>query len=351
MSIVGSSTAANAEQDATEAEITHQNLSEEQVLAVMGAAQSIAIAGHVNPDGDAIGSAFALRDLLRAMGKDVVVLLGQDGTPPPELYAFLPDYTFVPASEYTETPDLLIAVDLPTAKRLGTAEYLLSTARDTLVIDHHTNYEGFAHHYYGDITAPATATLIWQIIKASGVVPTHGMALYCYVGIMTDTGRFAFNNTNRTAFADAVEMVDLGVDPAQLSQQIYLNKSLAALRLEALLVDRVHFSCTGSVVYSYILQEDLENLGLTRDATEQLPTILRSIEGVEVAILFREEGGEGVRVNLRSRSKYNVGAFALALGGGGHAAAAGVTLHMPLKEAIDFVSHKLLAELPACNAS
>lgn len=321
---------------------------EQEILAVIERAQSVAIAGHVNPDGDAIGSALALRDMLKAMGKKVTVLLGQDHAAP-KLYEFLPDYEFTLGSEYTETPDLFIAVDASIAKRLGTVERVLDVAKDTICIDHHANYDCFANHYYGCISAPAAATLVWRIIKASSIEPTLSMATCCYVGVMTDTGRFAFKNTDLSTFVEAAEMIELGVDPAQMSELVYENKTLPAMRLEALVIDRIKFPCTDSVVYSYILQDDLKALGIKRDATEGIPTVLRSIKGVEVAALFREEGNEGVRVNLRSRSSFNVGAFACALGGGGHAGAAGLSLNMPLDEAIEYVVSRLIKELPSCS--
>ena len=329
------------------ADTYYESMPVEEVLALMDAAQTIAISGHVNPDGDALGSALALRDLLEAMGKKVDILLGQE-SPALELYAFLPDYTFVHASDYSEIPDLFIVVDASTSKRLSAAECFLQTAGDTLVIDHHANYEGFAQHYFGDSTAPAAASLIWRIIKASGIEPTRNMATYCYVGIMTDTGRFAFTNTDRSAFIDATEMVDLGVDPAELSQLVYQSKSVPAMRLEALIIDRIKFACNNCVVYSYLLPDDLASLGLSRDDTETIPTLLRCIKDVEVAVLFRDEEEEGVRVNLRSRSAYNVGTFACELGGGGHAGAAGFTLAMPLGEAIPYVLDALLKDL-ACG--
>ncbi|MDR1359161.1 MAG: DHH family phosphoesterase [Coriobacteriales bacterium] len=322
------------------------SLSPEEALKVMEGAQSIAIAGHVNPDGDAIGSALALRSLLRALGKDAVVLLGQDSAAP-ELYRFLPEYEFVRASEYSGVPDLFIVVDASTAKRLGTSERILGVARDTLVIDHHSNYEGFANHYIGDATAPAAATVIWRIIKASGIKPTLAMATYCYVGIMTDTGRFAFRNTNASAFADATEMIGIGVDPARMSELVYENRTLSALRLEALMIDRIQFSGGGSVAYSFILEDDLRALGLERDATEQLPATLRAIKGVEVAALFRDEGTKGIHASLRSRNTFNVGAFASRFGGGGHAGAAGLTLKQPLDEVISLVVSGLASELSA----
>lgn len=325
----------------------YESLSPKEALEVMGAAQSVAISGHVFPDGDALGSALALCGLLQAMGKEVTVLLGQDHAAP-ELYEFLPGYEFTLASEYSGSPDLFVVVDAGTAKRVGTSLPVLQRSKDTLVIDHHTNYEGFADNYIGDTSAPATASIIWQIIKASSIAPTLDMAMCCYVGIMTDTGRFAFKNTNSSAFADAVEMVDLGVDPALMSELVYESKTLQAMRIEGLTIERVRFSCNGAIAYSYISKDDLRKLGLERDATEHLPTILRSIKGVEVAALFREEGSEGVRVNLRSRSSFNVGVFACKLGGGGHAGAAGLSLDLPLDEAIAFVLKHLADSCPSC---
>jgi len=326
----------------------YQALEVEEVLALLEASEQVAICGHINPDGDALGSALALRDLLKAMGKQVDVLLGQD-SPAPELYEFLPDYEFSYASEYTKTPDLFVVVDCATVKRLGNAERLIEVAENTLVIDHHTSFQGFDCYYFGNDVAPATATLIWKLIKASRVQPTLNMAKYCYVGIMTDTGRFAFRSTDRSAFADAIDMVDLGVSPSEMSQLVYESKSMAMMRLEALVINRVQFGCGGSVVYSYIEQDDLNSLGLGRDDTEQLPTILRSIKGVEIALLFRDEQDEGVRVNLRSRSAFNVGDFASTHGGGGHRGAAGLTLHMTLDEAISYTLGHIVKDFTLCQ--
>jgi len=331
-------------------DIKDKTMLAEEVLAMIETAQTIAICGHVNPDGDSLGSALALRDLIRAMGKQADVLLGQE-CPAPELYGFLPDYEFIHAHTYAKTPDLFIVVDASTTKRLGGTEKFIGLAENTLVIDHHAHFEGFTEHYFGDISAPATASLIWEIIRVSNIKPTLNMATYCYVGLMTDTGRFAFRNTDRTAFIDAREMVDVGVCPSEMNQLVYENKSLATMRLEALIIGRIRFSNENGVAYSYILHDDLDTLGLKRDDTEQIPTILRSIKGVEVAILFREEGDEGVRVNLRSRSVFNVGAFACELGGGGHAGAAGLTLFMTLDEAIAHVLSHLTEAMSATDGT
>jgi phosphoesterase RecJ-like protein len=310
-----------------------------EVLELLKSCDEIVICGHINPDGDALGSNLALAALCRALGKHATCLLAQD-QPAPELYQFLPGYDFTPASQYNGTPDLFIAVDVPNVKRIAQGSEVLARAKNSLVVDHHPNYEPFATYYFGDCNAPSTGTVVWRIIQASGIVPTKEMATYCYVALMTDTGRFSFSNTNHQAFIDAAQMIELGVKPSYISLKVYENKSVESMKLEARLIERIQFLGNGALVYSYIYAKDMEELGVHRDATEGLPAILRSIRDVKVAALFREEGDE-VRVNLRAHGDYNVGELAARYGGGGHAAAAGISLQMSLPEALDFLIPKL----------
>jgi phosphoesterase RecJ-like protein len=304
----------------------------EAVLAELEGVQSAAICGHVNPDGDCLGSNLALAALLRARGIQVTCLLAQP-RPAPQLYAFFADYDFSPAASYEQTPDIFVVVDAPNLERIGDGQAVFARARRTLLIDHHPEYAGAADVYYGDVKAPATGSLIWRLIKASGVQLTRQMAEYCYVAIMTDTGRFSFQNTDAEAFEQAAEMIRLGVNPTYLSQRVYENKPLGSMRLESRLVERMRFDCDGALVYSWIDEQDFSELAVSRDDTEGLPTILRSLAGVEIAALLREEEGS-VRVNLRSRDGHDVGQFARGHGGGGHQAAAGLTLEMTLPEAL-----------------
>lgn len=307
------------------------NMTLEETLVFLSEPRTVAICGHVNPDGDALGSLQALAALLRAQGHRVTSLLA-NGTEGPKVYAFFENYEFTSAAVYTETPDLFIVVDSPNKDRLGDAKAVFDRAPDTLVIDHHPDYDGFANHYLGDSDAAATGLIIWNLIRASGVVPTREMAEYCYVALITDTGRFAFQNTNAEAFAGAGEMIACGVNPSDVSTRVYDSKSLAALTIEARLISRIAYAADGRVVYSWIGEKDFAELAVSRDETEALPSILRSIEGTDVAILLREEEGH-VRVNLRAKNSCDVGEFARRFNGGGHKGAAGFTLEMPLDDA------------------
>ncbi|MDR0501611.1 MAG: DHH family phosphoesterase [Coriobacteriales bacterium] len=303
-----------------------------EVLAALKDVKTAAICGHVNPDGDSLGSSLALAALLEQLGISAIKLLAQD-RPSPHIYSFLDNYEFVPAVAYKDVPDIFFLVDAPSLGRIGDGAEVFKRARRTVVIDHHPDYEGAGDIYYGDVKSPATGSLIWKIIAASGVAPTLAMAKACYIAIMTDTGRFSFQNTNAEAFEFAAQMIRLGVEPTDVSQRVYENKSLGVVQLESRLVQRMQFLRAGKVAYSWIAEQDFNELGIERDDSEGLPTILRSIKGVQVAVLLREEEGS-VRVNLRSRSCCDVGTFARENGGGGHRAAAGITLNMSLEEAI-----------------
>ncbi|MCL1846548.1 MAG: DHH family phosphoesterase [Coriobacteriia bacterium] len=302
----------------------------EEVLDLLATPREVAICGHVNPDGDSLGSALALTALLRAKGHTVTNLLAK-GNKAPELYDFFEDYTFTPAADYNRKPDLFIAIDVPNKDRLGEAAVHFDRATETLVIDHHPDYTGFATHYYGDPSVSATGALVWRLIMASEVTPTKAMATYCYVALITDTGRFSFQNTTAEAFKAAGEMVSFGLDPSAITRLVYDSRLLASLQLDARLISRIAYAAEGRVVYSWVTESDFVELNVSRDETEGLPTILRSVKGTDVAVLLREEDGR-VRVNLRAKGCCDVGAFARRFGGGGHQAAAGFTLEATLEE-------------------
>ncbi len=311
--------------------MNNDSLSVEQTLTFLSEPRKTVLCGHLNPDGDALGSILALGALLEAMGHTVTKLLPK-GSRAPKLYDFFEGYEFVAAADYTGTPDLFIVVDAPNKERLGEAASVFDRAVETLVIDHHPDYTGFADRYLGDVEASATGLIIWSLIKAGAVSVTPAMALSCYVSLMTDTGHFAFQNTTAEAFFAAGEMVAAGVNPSWANTLVYDSRSIGSLELDSRLISRLAFAGGGKVVYSWVTLADFEELGISRDETEGLPTILRSVQGTEIAILLREEKSK-IRVNLRAKGDCDVGAFAHRFGGGGHKAAAGFTTYGTLKEA------------------
>lgn len=295
-----------------------------EVFGLFRPGQRVAICGHINPDGDAIGSAVALSIFLKGIGCRVTKLLAAESCPP-ELYAFLPDYQFMAAADYQQRPDIFVAVDLSQADRLGKAKRLIEEAGQTVVIDHHLGYDGFADHALSAPGAAAAGLLVWELIEASGRPVGKDIATACYVALMTDTGRFAYQNTDAQVLATAARMVEAGADPAALYSHVYEMRPEGSVKLDARLIDRMDYlDDQQQVVCSWVDLSDFSELGVARDDTEGLPSLLRSLKGVEIAILLRCEP-DGVRVNLRSKNSYDVGELANHFGGGGHAGAAGFT--------------------------
>lgn len=309
-------------------------------ITALGTAQTVAVCGHTNPDGDCLGSVMALTLALRKKGFDAVPLFADEGRAP-DAFAFLPFYDLLKhPSEYTETPDMFFAVDVPTDDRLAAAKGIFERAGKTFGIDHHPDTIDYADVTLSDPEASATGVLIWDLIREMDVAPDADIAMCCYVALVTDTGRFQYQNTDARTFVCASELCRFGADPASAARDIYQSRTFASLRLEALVLERMQFIHNGSVVCSWVNQADMEETGATKDDTEGLIDILRSIAGVRICIIFRENS-DGIRGSMRAKGDEDVGTIARALGGGGHKAAAGFTYQGTLEEAISTVRQLL----------
>ena len=297
-----------------------------------------AIFGHVSPDGDCLGSQLALARALRCLGKRTAVILAQN-QPIEAGLGFLPGLdAMVVAENYRATPAVAIALDTPTAERLGPAASIFAQAPLSIVIDHHGADSAMATLSYTDADAPSTSVLIWQLLGELGrdrftQDDLATMAQCIYTGLVTDTGRFAYQNATRDAFAEAAELVAAGADPAFVAREVYQSRTLASLRLEARAIARLELLAGDGAVLSWIDGRDMEEVGAVRADAEPLIDTIRSLEGVRVACMLRDRGGQ-IRGSLRAKDDTDVAAIARELGGGGHKAAAGFTLNLALEEAL-----------------
>lgn len=307
-------------------------------------AGSVAVGTHVNPDGDGIGSVLGLTLALRAAGISAAPTLA-DGTSPPQTYAFLPGFALFVESAEIKQPDAFVALDTTSLSRLGDAERLASGARELIVIDHHVDNDLFGTVNLVDPAASATAQLVWRFVEYLDIPRTSEIALCCYTGMMTDTGRFAYKNTNARALRDAADMIEAGVEPSEVARLVYQERSQAALMLEARVLSRLTLVNNDRVAYSWCTNEDFLDTGLSPTDNEELPDTVRRIRGVDVAILLRVIGDE-VRANLRAKTSFDVAAVARVFGGGGHPSAAGFTYKGTTQELLP----KLLALLPGAGA-
>jgi phosphoesterase RecJ-like protein len=295
-------------------------------------ASSVVICAHVRPDGDAIGSVLALTLALRQAGIPAVPTLADDHAAP-DIYGFLPGFgLFTPAADL-EVPDLFVALDTPGFGRLGVAEKLARAADSVVVIDHHPDNEEFGTVNVIDSKAAASGQMVWRLIERLEVHPSPEVALCCYVALMTDTGRFQYDNTTPEAFRDAAAMLEAGVDAAEASRLVYQERSPGSLAVEGIALSRLTIVNDGHVAYSWIADDDFERAGSLPVESEHLPDVVRLIGGVEVAMLLRVHPNE-VRGNLRAKTGFDVGAVARVLGGGGHRAAAGFSVEGSLDETL-----------------
>ena len=292
------------------------------------------ICGHVNPDGDCLGSQLALCLALREMGKRVVCLLTHDAPIDPVL-EFLPGIKdMVCASEFSGTAQAFIVCDVSGFDRIGEAAAAIQEAsKATFTLDHHRTEETMSQYVYIDPDIASTSMIIWELIKVLGITPSHDMTLCAYTGLITDTGNFKYANTDVAAFQAAAEMTAVGIDPSEVSRFVYQNRRLASLRLEGILLSRIMIDEAKRYVISYLSLADFESVGAEKSDADLLIDALRSLEGVRVACFLRENE-DGVRANLRAKDATDVSLIAKRFGGGGHKAAAGCTIHLPLDEAV-----------------
>jgi phosphoesterase RecJ-like protein len=284
---------------------------------------------HIRPDGDALGSELALAASLHQQGKTARVAIASNLPP---RYRFLdPDGTkierFAPPGDGFRNTDAVIVVDTGTWNQIGEFGPFLKTLNASkLVIDHHRTQDDLGGLHLVDTNAEAAGRLIYEANRALGGSLTPEIADALFLAVATDTGWFRHSNTTPATFALAEELTRAGANPNALYDQLYEQNALGRLRLTGRVLDRLKTTANGKVAYSEVYLTDYAETGSTPPDTEDLINFPRSVEGVEVALLFIEQRGGGVKVSLRSRAAVDVDKIAERFGGGGHRLAAGATL-------------------------
>ncbi|MFO7778347.1 MAG: DHH family phosphoesterase [Nitriliruptoraceae bacterium] len=285
---------------------------------------TVVIAGHINPDGDALGSALALHLALSAAGARTLPTIGQEPLELEPALAALPGVAdLVPASALPPAAavDLLVTVDAASPGRLGTIAELLDAGVETLVLDHHARSTAFGATALVAPEAAATVQLVALLLDELALPWTTDVATCLYVGLVTDTGRFSYAATDSSAHLLAARLLAAGVDQAGWSQRLFETRRADDLTLLGRGLARAATVDDVALVYTHLTAEDLA--AAPDGSTEGLIDLLRSADGAEVALTLRPSGDGTWRASLRSRGEADVGAVATALGGGGHRLAAG----------------------------
>ena len=300
-------------------------------------ASSIAVSGHTDPDGDALGSVLAMVHAIegRWPGKAVVALLADD-RPVPEVYRFLPGADrFVPAASFRGEVDLFIALDTPTRGRLHDSCSVLDRAGASFSFDHHPACEPFIESALVRTQAAACGVIVYDYIRHLDIDLTPAMATCLMTAVVTDTGRFQYQNADPEAFMCAAALLKAGADLPDICLKVYQSKTMAQLKLQKIVLGRLSLACEGDVAYSYILRSDIAPLGIAPQDCDTLVDNVRALAGPKVVLFLREVEPSVFRGNLRAKVPgCDVSAIARRFGGGGHKAAAGFTIEGPVDEAI-----------------
>ena len=291
------------------------------------------ILAHSHPDGDTLGSAFALAHALRAMSKQACVLCED---PMPAMFDFMRDgVAFLrPDDALPFEPDLLVTVDTAAAHLLGEEFQARYGERINLSIDHHPTNRLFAAATLCDPTAAACAEIISELIDALEVPVTTHMAACLYSGISTDTGCFRYANTTARSHRYAARYIDLGVETYPLDRVYFQTQSRAYLEMERMAFNGLRYFCNDRVALLAVTQEMFRQSGSNEEEYIQLVARTRQIEGVQVGVAIRERPDGSYKISLRSHAPADVAAIAAKMGGGGHARAAACASELPLEETI-----------------
>ncbi len=294
----------------------------------------IAIVTHVQPDGDALGSSLALMHGLNAMGKRAFVC---DRDEVPAYLHLLPGWeTVVQPDALPYDPKAVIAVDCADAARMGTAGRLMREGIPTAVIDHHETNETTISPALVDGSASASGVLVHAILAELDADMTRDIAECLYAAISTDTGNFSFSNITPDALNVIGVCLEKGVDAADMSYRLFRMKTQGRTKLLGRALNGIEYLENGQIAVIRLTRRDFEDCGAADADTEGVVNFGIDTEGVEIAILATERTGS-TKFSLRSREKVNVAQMAAALGGGGHSRAAGVTLMLPLDQAVQQV--------------
>ncbi len=311
----------------------------DELAELIDSCESVCICAHTGPDGDAIGSQLALAQIIRQNWPAIqVTSLLADNREIPRSYRFLPyAATLVRPEDYSDTPDLFICVDLSEPTRLADSLSIMERAKSVAVMDHHPCQNPYGKVFYTRPDAAAVGVIVTEFAQHLHVALTPQIAQCLMCAVVTDTGRFQYQNADGEALVIASTLVEAGASPSEISLNVYQSSSLGYLHLLACVMGRITTFSHGRIASSYATRADFERTGARLDECDGLIDSVRVVDGAQVAVFIKEVEPGVVRGNLRSKLGHDISGVARQLGGGGHAAAAGFTFEGTVDEALQTV--------------
>jgi len=321
-----------------------------QVVSELRAADKLLLTTHENPDGDALGSLLAMHWILEQLGKDSLMYMSPDEFPLPWEYR---QWTFdrrlvgVPPDDVADRT--VVFLDCGNIDRMP-VDFLQAEGLHILNIDHHHDNTRFGTVNLVSPEASCTAEIVWGLARELGAEITAPIADALYTGLVTDTGRFMYENTTPRAHRMAAELIEAGVEPYQVYRRLYENLPFRRVQLLQRALSSVERLDDGAVTIAHLVKDDYEQTGAFETDSEGVVDHMRAVEGTAVAVLVREllsEDRLGMRkVSLRATDgSVDVSRIARAFGGGGHPQAAGFSTSLPYPELVEKLREQVREQL------
>jgi len=318
-----------------------------EVCAAIKKYNDFLITVHTSPEGDALVAEISFYNLIRKLGKNAVII---NNDKVPYGYGFLPGVKLIHLlNKRLENVkfDCFVVLDCADLKRTGEVYKLNKYNKPVLNIDHHISNQVFGDINWVDPSSSSCSEMIFKLYKKLRQRINKETALALYTGIMTDTGSFHYSNTSSFTFEAASELLKYGINVSWVYRNIYENIPLGEVKLLIRLLERIKFYCRGKIVEFRIDQRSFRARKVSIDLADQLLNFGRTIKGVQVVVLFKENlGGKNrLGVNLRSQGKVDVNKIASFFGGGGHKSASGCTLVGDIKKIEKSIIAKIRSSL------
>jgi phosphoesterase RecJ-like protein len=312
---------------------------QEQVLAELRAADKLLLTTHENPDGDALGSLLAMHWILEQLGKDSVMFMSSEEFPLPWEYRAWTWEGLVETPPADVAERTIVFLDCGNIDRMP-VDFLQEDGLHILNIDHHHDNTRFGTVNLVCSAASCTAEIVWRLAKELGAEITPRIADALYTGLVTDTGRFMYENTTPTAHRMASELIEAGVEPYQVYRRLYEDLPFRRLQLLQRALSSVERHDDGAITIAHLVRDDYKQTGALETDSEGVVDHMRAVEGTAVAVVVRELLGDdrqGLRkVSLRATDgRVDVSRIAREFGGGGHPQAAGFSTALPYPELVE----------------
>lgn len=297
---------------------------------VIDNSDKICIIGHVAPDGDCIGSVMALYEFL-IMEYDKELCIGFDGKIPYNFQGYV-DEDLILTDFEDKKFDLLVVLDCSDEERLGKYKCLISNSKKVICIDHHKTNTEFADINIIDPEISSTGELLFHILKSENKQINLKIAEYIYIAIITDTGKFSYSSTSSVTHEVASELIQIGVDVAEIDNKIYNSKPISTVKAYIDCISNINFYYDNKLGIAKISDEIVNKNNVNMNDIEGIVEFIREVSEVEISCVLKEYDSELTKISLRSKNDIDVSDISKKFGGGGHAKAAGFQMNKNLKD-------------------